>query len=89
LVDNVSSVTTADARNQFSDVLNRAAYGQEHVILTRRGKAIAAIIPIEHLHLLEKLVEEVEDRMDLEEALRVLGDEAAEFVDWESAKRAL
>ena len=51
------NVSTAEARNQFSDVLNRAAYGHENVILTRRGKEIAAIIPIEHLHLSAQLLE--------------------------------
>jgi len=83
------ALSTADARNQFSDVLNRAAYGHEHVILTRRGKEIAAVIPIEHLHLFEQLLEEMEDKIDLEDALKVLADEDAEFVDWEEAKRAL
>lgn len=83
------SVSTADARNQLSDVLNRAAYGREHVILTRRGKEIAAIIPIEHFYLLEKLVEEVEDRVDLEEAFRVLADKSDEVLDWEEVVRGL
>lgn len=84
-----NAFTTVEARKQFSDVLNRAAYGHEHVILTRRGKEIAAIIPIEHLHLFEQLVEEMEDKLDLEEALRVLNDDDSEFIDWEEAKRAL
>ena len=83
------AISTAEARHQFSAVLNRAAYGHEHVILTRRGKEIAAVIPIEHLRLLEDAIEKLEDEMDLKEALRVLADEDAEFVDWEEAKRAL
>jgi len=83
------NVSTAEARNQFSDVLNRAAYGHEHVILTRRGKEIAAIIPIEHLHLFEKLLEEMEDRIDLEDALKVLADKSDDVLDWEEAVRSL
>jgi len=85
----VSTVTTVDARNQFSDVLNRAAYGRERVVLTRRGKPVAAVVSIEDLHLLERLIEAVEDRIDLEEANRVLADEDAEFVDWEEVARDL
>jgi prevent-host-death family protein len=44
-----SEISTVEARNNFSDIVNRAAYGKERVILTRRGKPIAAIIPAEDL----------------------------------------
>ena len=84
-----TSVSTAEARNQFSDVLNRAAYGHEHVILTRRGKEIAAVIPIAHLRLLEDTIEKVEDKIDLEEALRVLADDSDEVLDWDEVVREL
>lgn len=84
-----TALSTAEARNQFSDVLNRAAYGHEHVILTRRGKEIAAIIPIEHLRLFEQLLEDMEDKIDLADALKVLADDSDEFVDWEEAVRDL
>ena len=84
-----TSVSTAEARNQFSDVLNRAAYGHEHVILTRRGTEIAAVIPIAHLRLLEDTIEKVEDKIDLEEALRVLADDSDEVLDWDGVVREL
>ena len=64
------TVTTGDARKQFSDVINKAAYGKERVILTRRGKPLVAVVPIEDVELLEQL----EDRMDIEDARRVLAD---------------
>ena len=54
--------TTVEARNHFGDLINRAAYGKERVILTRRGQKLAAVIPIEDLDLLKHL----EDRIDLE-----------------------
>jgi prevent-host-death family protein len=53
-------ITTVVARNDFSSVLNRAAFGKERVILKRRGKAIAAVVPLEDLALLQSL----EDRLD-------------------------
>lgn len=46
-------MTTVEARENFSDLINKAAYGNERVILTRRGKALAAIIPLEDLDLLK------------------------------------
>ena len=61
----MASVSTVDARNEFSTVLNRAAFGKERVILKRRGKAIAAVVPIEDLKLLRAL----EDHLDINDAL--------------------
>jgi len=59
-----SSVTTVGARNDFSTVLNRAAFGKERVILKRRGKPIAAVVPIDDLLLLQAM----EDRRDVADA---------------------
>ena len=59
------AVSTVVARNEFSTVLNRAAFGKERVILERRGKAIAAIVPMEDVKLLRAL----EDRADLADAI--------------------
>jgi len=59
------AVSTVVARNEFSTVLNRAAFGKERVILARRGKAIAAIVPMDDVRLLRAL----EDRADLADAI--------------------
>ena len=48
-------MSTADARTQFAEVVNRTAFGKERLVLTRRGKALAAIVPYEDLELLEAL----------------------------------
>lgn len=60
----MSHMSTVDAREHFSELINRSAYGKERVVLTRRGKGIAAVIPLEDLNLLE----EIEDRLDIEAA---------------------
>jgi prevent-host-death family protein len=62
--------TTVEARKQIGEVINRAAYGKERVILTRRGKPVVAVVPIEDMETLEAL----EDRLDIEEAHKVLAD---------------
>ncbi len=62
-------VTTVEARKQIGEVINRVAYGKERVVLTRRGKPIVAVVPIEDLETLDLL----EDRLDVEEARKVLG----------------
>lgn len=63
-----SAVTAATARDNLSELINRAAYGKERVVLTRRGKALAALVPVEDMKLLEAL----EDQKDAAEASRRL-----------------
>jgi antitoxin Phd len=63
-----TTITTADARKNFADIVNKVAYGKEPVILTRRGQEIAALISIDELELLQK----IEDHMDIEDAKKAL-----------------
>lgn len=56
-------ITTSTARAEFADILNRAGYAGERVILHRHKKPVAAVVPIEDLEILEQ----IEDRADLEE----------------------
>ena len=62
------TITTADARKNFADIVNTVAYGKEPIVLTRRGQEIAALISIEELHLLEK----IEDYIDIKDAKKAL-----------------
>jgi prevent-host-death family protein len=71
------------ARDEFSDLVNRAAYGKERVVLTRRGKPLAAVVPLEDVELLERL----EDRIDLDEARAALAEARDDgTVSWEEIK---
>jgi prevent-host-death family protein len=56
----------AEARQDFAETVNRVAYGGERIVLHRRGRNLAALIPLEDLALLEEL----EDRQDAEERAR-------------------
>lgn len=60
--------TTVEARNAFSEVINLAAYGKERIALTRRGKAIAYVVPRDDVEALEA----IEDRIDAEAARKVM-----------------
>lgn len=79
-------ISTVEARDQFADLINRAAYGKERIVLTRRGKEVAAVVPIEDVRLLEEL----EGRLDLADARAALA-EAQEHgtVTWEALKADL
>ena len=79
----MTTISTVEAREKFSEVVNRAAFGQERIVLTRRGKALAAVVPIEDLEWMEEL----EDRLDIEAAEAALEDAKKHgTVPWEEIK---
>jgi prevent-host-death family protein len=65
-------LNVSKAREQFPEVVNRAAYGKERTIVSRRGKDMAAVIPMDDLRLLERLAREEMDRLDLKNARAAL-----------------
>ncbi len=78
--------STQDARNSLAEIVNSVAFGKERIVLTRRGKGLVAVVPIEDLETLERL----EDLEDLRAAEAALADPANEKrVPWDEVKRAL
>lgn len=59
-----------DARKHFAELLNRASYRKERIIINRRGKGVAGIVPVEDIELLEKL----EDELDIAAAKKALAE---------------
>jgi prevent-host-death family protein len=70
----MTRLNVSKAREEFPDIVNRAAYGKERTIVSRRGKDLAAVIPIEDLRLLEQLAREEMDRQDIEAAQAALAE---------------
>ena len=66
----MTRLAVSAVRNSLGDTLNRVAYRGERIVLERHGKAVAALVSVEDLSLLEDL----EDRADLAEARRALQD---------------
>lgn len=50
-----AAISVADARNDLADLLNRVAYGKERMVITRHGRELAALVPVEDLQLIDKL----------------------------------
>lgn len=79
-------VSVSEARETFAELVNRAAYGGERVLVARRGKPIAAIVPIGDVEFIERM----EDEHDLAAALDALADPAnAESIPWEQVEAEL
>ena len=60
-----TTLTTLEAKENFIDLVHHVAQSKERIILTRRGKEIAAIVPYEDLQSLLN----TQDRSDLDEAI--------------------
>jgi prevent-host-death family protein len=70
----MTRLNVTKAREEFPELVNRAAYGKERTIVSRRGKDLAAVIPMEDLFLLERLAREEMDRLDIESARAALAE---------------
>jgi prevent-host-death family protein len=53
-------VSATEARANLPELINRAEYGKERILIERHGKAVVAIINLEDL----KLLEAIEDALD-------------------------
>jgi prevent-host-death family protein len=79
-------ITTAEARNQMADLLNRAAYGKERFVVTRHGKDLVAIVPLEEVTLLDRL-RALLSRKDFAAALAEMDERGTRA--WDEVRREL
>ena len=82
----MKEVTTAEARKHMSELLNRAAYGKERFVVTRHGKELVAIVPLEEVTLLDRLRSLLSKR-DFEAALAEMNDSGTQ--DWDAVRKDL
>ncbi|HEY2158238.1 MAG TPA: type II toxin-antitoxin system Phd/YefM family antitoxin [Isosphaeraceae bacterium] len=80
--------SVVELKQSLGEILNRAEYAGERFVIHRRGKDAAAVIPVEDLRLLEKLVRELEDRIDME-AVTAAREESGEPIPFEEVRRRL
>jgi prevent-host-death family protein len=80
-----TKISSSDARKEFSDLLNKSGFGKERKIITRKGRGVAAVVPLEDL----KTIEALEDEIDVRESKRILNDPETEWIDWEDVKKEL
>ena len=64
----MARISASKARSDLAEVLNRVAYKGERILLHRRGKNVAAVVPVEDFEMLQK----IEDHLDNEAADKAL-----------------
>lgn len=51
----VQRITTLDIRQRLGDILNRVSLRHDEFIVERKGKPLAAVVPVEKLEQIERL----------------------------------
>lgn len=69
----MTTMNVSEARDDFAELVNRVAYGKERVVVSRRGKQLVAIVPVEDLAELEAR-DAAEDAADVAAAEEALAD---------------
>ena len=80
----MTALTISKARQDLAEVVNRVAYKGERFVIRRRGKKLAALIPVEDLEALEAL----EDRLDVQAAKKALA-ESNERIPYAKVRKEL
>ncbi len=79
----MTNLSISQARSQISELANEVAYAKERICIERNGKAVAVLVPLEDVLLLEHL----EDKMDLELVKKAL--KRGDFIGLEELKKEL
>ena len=80
----MKQITSSLMRDHFPELADEVKYNKKRVIVTRRGKQLVAIVPIEDLEVL-RAAEDSQDLRDARKALRKAEKEGT--IPWEEVKR--
>lgn len=77
------SLSSQEAKNNFIDTLNHVAGDLEHIKIQRPGQEPVYMIPAKDYELFIKLLEQAEDKIDIEEADKRINDNEQERLTFE------
>ena len=77
------SLSSQEVENNFTDTLNHVACDLEHIKIKQPGQEPVYIIPAKDYELFIKLLEEAEDRIDIEEADKRINEDGQERLTFE------
>ncbi|HUF13266.1 MAG TPA: type II toxin-antitoxin system Phd/YefM family antitoxin [Longimicrobiales bacterium] len=55
-------LTTVEARENFAELIDRAATSGERIVITRHGEPMAALVSLDDLELIEELERRLEQK---------------------------
>ena len=55
-------LTTVEARENFAELIDRAAASGERIVITRHGEPMAALLSLDDLELIEEVERRLEER---------------------------
>jgi len=84
-VESSRALDLTRVRARFAESVNRVRYRGERIVIQKHGCPVAALVPVEDL----ALIQELEDRIDLEAARKALAEANGKFISWETVKRKL
>jgi prevent-host-death family protein len=64
-------IPVTQARDELADLVNRVAYGDERVVLTRHGRPVAALVSPGDLSVLEQHDRDQHERAQREQTIRL------------------
>ena len=73
-MDNIFTLT--EAKSKFSEIINRIIYRKERIIVTKNGRKVALVIPVEENNLIE-----AEGLIQAQGALADMDDDIDEMVE--------
>jgi prevent-host-death family protein len=76
-------LSSGEARKNFADTLNRVTYGSEHIAIKRSGKESVYLISSQDYELFQKLLQQAEDKTDLELAESRMDDPQQETISFD------
>ncbi len=77
------SLSSQEAENNFTDTLNHVACDLEHIKIKQPGQEPVYMIPAKDYELFIKLLEEAEERIDIEEADKRINNNEQERLTFE------
>ncbi len=79
----MTRISMTKARQNFTDIANRVMFEGQRICIEKNNKAAVAVVSIEDLEMIEAL----EDKIDLEEALKALKEPG--FITLKALKKKL
>ncbi len=85
-------MTRIAASKLRSETVRRMAKRGRRIVLQSRGKDVAVLVPIDQLRRLEDALEEMQDQIDADEAVKILAEMEAKgekAIPWEQVQKEL